>query len=65
MPWPSVSIALLQPAYNVASLQASQAFEIHNGSLVAAQHRVYIGYRLSGGATLFYTGQAYSLNVNN
>lgn len=64
VPWPSVAVSQLQPAYNVTSLQSSQAFEIFSGKLIAAQHRVYVGYRLSGGSTLFYTGQALSLTVN-
>ncbi|HEY0962949.1 MAG TPA: matrixin family metalloprotease [Pseudomonadales bacterium] len=64
-PWRSVAIADLKPAYTVASLQASEAFEILNGKLVAAEHRVYIGYRPSGGDTLLYTGEALRLNVSN
>ncbi len=65
VPWPTVAIANLQPAYNVASLKPNEAFEIYNGGLVAARHRAYIGYRLSGGSVLHYTGQALNLNVGN
>lgn len=64
-PWPTVSIAHLQPAYTVAALQSSEAFEIHNGGLTTAEHRVYIGYRPSGSNTLLYTGEALRLNVTN
>jgi hypothetical protein len=63
--WPSVALALLQPAYTVTSLQPNEAFEIHNGSLVATEHRVYIGYRTRGSNTLLYTGEALRLNVSN
>jgi hypothetical protein len=65
VPWPSVAVSQLQPAYNVSSLQSSQAFEIFSGKLIAAQHRIYVGYRLTGGSTLFYTGQALTLTVTN
>ncbi len=64
VPWPSVAISNLQPAYNVSSLQATQAYEINTGTLIPAEHRVYIGYRLNGGTVLYYTGQAMILTVN-
>lgn len=62
--WPAVAVSALKPAYSVSSLQASEAFQIYSGKLAAAQHRIYIGYRLSSGSTLYYTGQAHSLTVN-
>ncbi len=63
--WPTVSIATLQPAYSVSSLKTTEAFEVFSGNLVAATHRIYIGYRLSGGSVLYYTGQAMILTVSN
>jgi hypothetical protein len=65
MPWPSVAIADLRPAASVSSLKNSEAFEVFTGPLIAAQHRIYVGYRLSGGTVLLYTGQALSVNVTN
>lgn len=65
VPWPSVTISDLQPATSVSSLKVSEAFEVHSGTLVAAQHRIYIGYRVSGSTVLHYTGQAMILNVGN
>lgn len=62
--WPTVAVSALKPAYSVSSLQASEAFQIYSGKLAAAQHRIYIGYRLSTGSTLYYTGQAHSLTAN-
>jgi hypothetical protein len=65
MPWPTVAIPDLRPAARVSSLKDIEAFEVFAGSLVPAQHRVYVGYRLAGGTVLLYTGQALSLNVTN
>jgi hypothetical protein len=65
VPWPSVAIADLQPAASVSALKSSEAFEVFSGSLAAAEHRIYVGYRLSGGTVLLYTGQALILNVTN
>lgn len=65
VPWPSVMVSQLQPAYSVASLQPSEAFEILAGNLMAAEHRVYIGYRPSGSNTLLYTGEALRLFISN
>lgn len=59
------NIASLVPAASVSSLKTSEAFEIYSGTMVAAQHRVYIGYRLSSSTVLHYTGQAMSLAVTN
>lgn len=64
VPW-NTKVADPGPAYAVSSLKANEAFLIYNGKLVAAQHRVYIGYKLAGGSTLFYTGQAHMLSVTN
>lgn len=64
VPW-NGNISSLVQATSVSSLKTSEAFEIHAGTLVAAQHRVYIGYRLSTGTVLHYTGQAMSLTVTN
>lgn len=58
-------ISTLQPAASVSSLKTSEAFEIHSGTLIAAQHRVFIGYRLGSSTVLHYTGQAMSLTVAN
>ena len=65
VPWPTVAIADLRPAASVSSLQNSEAFEVFAGTLIPAQHRIYVGYRLSGGTVLLYTSQALSLNVTN
>ncbi|MDY6981605.1 MAG: matrixin family metalloprotease [Pseudomonadota bacterium] len=65
VPWPTVTVAHLQPAYSVSNLQPNEAFEILNGNLMAAEHRVYIGYRPSGSNTLLYTGDALRLYVSN
>ncbi|MEY4642404.1 MAG: macrophage metalloelastase [Pseudomonadota bacterium] len=65
VPWPSVAIADLRPAASVSSMKSSEAFEVFSGKLLAAQHRIYVGYRLSGGTVLLYTGQALSLTVTN
>ncbi len=62
--WSTVAVSALKPAFSVSSLQASEAFQIYNGKLAAAQHRIYIGYRLGTGSTLYYTGQAHSLTAN-
>jgi hypothetical protein len=65
VPWPSVAVAQLQPAYTVSSLKANEAFLVYNGKLVAAQQRIYVGYKLASGSTLYYTGTAHSLTVTN
>jgi hypothetical protein len=62
--WPTVTVSQLKPAYSVSSLQASEAFLVYSGKLTAAQHRIYIGYRLSSGSIFFYTGQALSITAN-
>jgi hypothetical protein len=62
---PAVAIADLRPAASVSSLKSSEAFEVFAGTLMPAQHHVYVGYRLSGGTVLLYTGQPLSLNVTN
>jgi hypothetical protein len=65
LPWPTVAIPDLRPAGSVSSLKNIEAFEVFSGTLVPAQHRIYVGYRLAGGSVLFYTSQALSLNVTN
>lgn len=65
VPWTSVAIPDLRPAATVSSLKDIEAFEVFAGTLIPAQHRIYVGYRLSGGTTLLYTGQALSLSVTN
>lgn len=64
VPWTTV-IADLRPAASVGSLKDIEAFEVFAGTLVPAQHRIYVGYRLSGGTVLLYTSQALSLNVTS
>jgi hypothetical protein len=65
VPWTSVAIADLRPAASVSSLKNTEAFEVFSGTLVPAQHRVYVGYRVNGSTTLLYTGQALNLSVSN
>ncbi|MGV3591539.1 MAG: hypothetical protein ACO1PZ_07595 [Gammaproteobacteria bacterium] len=64
VPWTTV-MNDLRPADHVSSLKDIEAFEVFAGTLIPAQHRVYVGYRLIGGTELLYTGQALSLNVTN
>ncbi|HEY0963591.1 MAG TPA: hypothetical protein VGE69_14665 [Pseudomonadales bacterium] len=64
VPWTTV-IADLRPAARVSSLKEIEAFEVFAGTLIPAQHRIYVGYRLSGDTELLYTGQALNLNVTN
>jgi hypothetical protein len=64
VPWSTV-IADLRPAASVSSLKNTEAFEVFAGTPVPARHRVYVGYRLSGGTVLLYTSQPLSLNVTN
>lgn len=56
-------ITTLKPTASV-TLKSSEAFQIYSGKLQPAQHRVYIGYRVAGSATLFYTGIPLKLTVN-
>lgn len=64
LPW-SGAIADLKPAANVSSLSNTQTFEVYTGKVAAAQHQLYVGYRLSGGAVLLYSGRPLSLNITN
>jgi hypothetical protein len=66
VPWlPLLSIAALQPAYRVSSLKTTEAFQVYSGTTFAATFSVFIGYRLSGGAALHYTGAPITLSVSN
>jgi hypothetical protein len=64
VPWPSVAIADLQPAATV-TLKSTEAFEVFNDQLPTGTYRAYIGYRVAGGNTLYYSGQPLILNVTN
>jgi len=61
-PW-NGNIPDLQPAFVVDALKSSEDFEIYQGILASAAHKVYIGYRLTGGNVLHFTSNPMRLEV--
>ena len=62
-PW-DTKVPSLAPAYRAAALGESEVVEIHRGTLQAASHRVFIGYRLEEeGAPLHYNTNGMRLDV--
>jgi hypothetical protein len=64
-PW-STRVAELQPAYEIDSLEALEAFVVYSGTLQQASHRIFIGYMLrDGSGPLHYNAMGLPIEVGS